>query len=349
LLKTLKLILLFEINKKILLLNNFSDYISNNFVLALAPMEDITDSSFRQICKSYGADLMVTEFIAADGLIREAEKSRRKLNFHEMERPLGIQIFGNNVESVVAAVKIAEEAKPDFIDLNFGCPVKKVVDKGGGAALLKDIPKMIQITSEVVKSTNIPVTAKTRLGWDEKSIVIYSLAEQLQDAGIAMLTIHGRTKSQMYKGEANWGPIGDVKNNPRMHIPVIGNGDIDSPESALLVKNKYGVNGIMIGRAAIGNPWIFRDVKEYLNSGQTPMLVSIQERIAVVTDQLLRSINHKGERLAILETRKHYSGIFRALPDFKPFRMKLVIAESLEEVFSIFRELESFYANKIVN
>jgi nifR3 family TIM-barrel protein len=326
-------------------LNNFSDYISSNFTLALAPMEDITDSAFRQICKSFGADLLFTEFIAADGLIRGAEKSRRKLNFLEMERPLGIQIFGNNVESLVAAVKIAEESNPDFIDLNFGCPVKKVVDKGGGAALLKDIPKMIHITSEVVKSTHIPVTAKTRLGWDEKNIVIYNLAEQLQDAGIVMLTIHGRTKSQMYKGIADWGPIGEVMNNSRMHIPIIGNGDIDSPESALEVKVKFGVNGIMIGRAAIGNPWIFRDIKDHLTSGKTPQSISIQERIEVVTRQLLRSINNKGERLAILETRKHYSGIFRALHDFKPFRMRLVVAKDKEEVFDILKEIETYYSN----
>ncbi len=324
---------------------NFREYISSNFVLALAPMEDITDSSFRQICKSFGADLLVTEFIAADGLIREAEKSRMKLNFLEQERPLGIQIFGYNIDSVVAAVKIAEEVNPDFIDLNFGCPVKKVVDKGGGAALLKDIPKMIQITTEVVKSTHIPVTVKTRLGWDEKSIVIYDLAERLQDTGIAMLTIHGRTKSQMYKGTANWDQIGAVKNNPRIQIPIIGNGDIDGPEIALEVKNKYGVNGIMIGRAAIGNPWIFRDIKNYLNSGIMPQNVSIQERIEVVTRQLLRSISNKGERLSILETRKHYSGIFRALPDFKPFRMRLVVAENLEAVFAIFKEVEEFYAD----
>jgi tRNA-dihydrouridine synthase B len=308
-------------------------------------MEDITDSSFRQVCKSFGADLLVTEFIAADGLIREAEKSRRKLNFVEMERPLGIQIFGNNVDSMVSAVKIAEETNPDFIDLNFGCPVKKVVDKGGGAALLKDIPKMIQITLQVVKSTRIPITVKTRLGWDDNNIVIFNLAEQLQDAGISMLTIHGRTKSQMYKGIANWIPIGDVKNNPRIHIPIIGNGDIDSCEMAMEVKNKYGINGIMIGRAAIGNPWIFRDIKEYLNSGKSPQSVSIQERIGVVTSQLKRSINNKGERLAILETRKHYNGIFRALPDFKTFRMKLVVAESKEEVFNIFNEIERFYTD----
>lgn len=326
-------------------MNNFSDYISSNFILALAPMEDITDSAFRQICKSFGADLLFTEFIAADGLIREAEKSRRKLNFLEMERPLGIQIFGNNTESLIAAVKIAEEANPDFIDLNFGCPVKKVVDKGGGAALLKDVPKMIHITSEVVRSAKVPVTVKTRLGWDEKNIVIQNLAEQLQDVGIAMLTIHGRTKSQMYKGKADWGPIGEVKNNPRMHIPIIGNGDIDSPESALEAKVRFGMNGIMIGRAAIGNPWIFRDIKDYLNSGKSPQTVSIQERIEVVTRQLFRSINNKGERLAVLEIRKHYSGIFRALHDFKPFRMRLVVADNKEEVFDILKEIETYYSD----
>jgi len=324
-------------------LKNFSEYISNNFVLALAPMEDITDSSYRQICKSFGADILVTEFIAADGLIREAEKSRRKLNFQEAERPLGIQIFGNNVESVVAAVKIAEEVNPDFIDLNFGCPVRKVVDKGGGAALLRDVPKMIHITSEVVKSTKIPVTAKTRLGWDEKSIIIYDLAEQLQDAGITMLTIHGRTKAQMYKGTANWDHIGEVKNNPRMHIPIIGNGDIDSPESALMVKNKYGVNGIMVGRAAIGNPWIFRDIKEYLDTGRIHEPPEIAERIDICNQHLMSSINNKGERTAVLEIRKHYSGIFRSLPDFKPFRMKLVTAVDKEEILGIFQEIEAFY------
>lgn len=326
-------------------MTDFREYINNNFVLALAPMEDITDSAFRQLCKSFGADLLVTEFIAADGLIREAEKSRRKLNFEEVERPLGIQIFGKNVESVVAAVKIAEAANPDFIDLNYGCPVKKVVNKGGGAALLKDIPKMIHMTTEVVKSTKLPITVKTRLGWDEKNIVIQDLAERLQDTGIAMLTIHGRTKSQMYKGTADWGPIGEIKNNPRIHIPIIGNGDIDSPEMALEAKNKYGVNGIMIGRAAIGNPWIFRDIKEYLNSGKKTPPPLIKERIAVCTQHIMSSINNKGERLAVLETRKHYSGIFRALPDFKPFRMKLVHAENKEEVFGIFEEIESFYAD----
>lgn len=312
-------------------------------------MEDITDSAFRQLCKIYGADIMITEFIAADGLIREAEKSRRKLNFLEVERPLGIQIFGNNPESVVAAVKIAEEVNPDFIDLNFGCPVKKVVDKGGGAALLKDIPKMIQITSEAVKSTKIPLTVKTRLGWDEKNIVIYDLAERLQDTGIAMLSIHGRTKSQMYKGTANWEPIGEVKNNPRIHIPIMGNGDIDSAEKALEAKNKYGVNGLMIGRAAIGNPWIFRDIKEYLRSGNIPPSPTVHERIEVCSQHLISSINNKGERLAILEIRKHYSGIFRALPDFKPFRMKLVVAENKDEVFGIFKEIEAFYSDHQIN
>jgi len=314
-----------------------------DFILALAPMEDVTDSAFRKICKSYGADMVFTEFVAADGLLRNAEKSKRKLLFDEGERPIGIQLFGNNVDSIVAAAKIAEEALPDFLDLNFGCPVKKVVDKGGGAALLKDIPKMISIATAVVRNTSIPVFAKTRLGWDEKNLVITQLAEQLQDAGISALTIHARTKSQMYKGSADWTLIGEVKNNPRVSIPVIGNGDVDSPQRALEVKEMYGVDGVMIGRAAIGNPWIFKDVKEFLDSGKISEPPSIDERIAMARQHLTSSINNKGERLAVLEMRKHYSCIFRALPDFKQFRMKLVTADSYAEVAGIFNEILAFY------
>jgi tRNA-dihydrouridine synthase B len=324
-------------------LNNFVENLFSKFILALAPMEDVTDTSFRKICKSYGADLVFTEFVAADGLLRNAEKSKKKLNFDEEERPIGIQLFGNNSDSLVSAARIAEEADPDFIDLNFGCPVKKIVEKGGGAALLKDIPKMIAITSEVIKNTKKPVFVKTRLGWDEKNIVITQLAEQLQDAGISALTIHGRTKVQMYKGEADWTLIGEVKNNPRITIPIIGNGDVDSPQKALEMKNRYGVNGIMIGRAAIGNPWIFKDIKEYLNSGKTPIPPLISERIEMATQHLVGSINNKGERLAILEMRKHYSSIFRALPDFKQFRMKLVTADSFSEVKDILNEISGFY------
>ncbi len=332
----------FKYNRKFIL-KNFIDDIFSRFIVALAPMEDVTDTSFRRICKSYGADLVFTEFVAADGLLRNGEKSWKKLHFDEDERPIGIQLFGNNAESLVAAAKIAEEADPDFIDLNFGCPVKKVVDKGGGAALLKDIPRMIQITKDVVRNTEKPVFVKTRLGWDEKSIVITGLAEQLQDAGISALTIHGRTKVQMYKGSADWTLIGEVKNNPRIIIPVIGNGDVDSAEKAKEMKDRYGIDGVMIGRAAIGNPWIFRAIKEYLNSGQTVTPPLISERLEMALRHLASSVNNKGERLAILEMRKHYSNIFRALPDFRQFRMKLVTADSFEAVKDIFKEVAEFY------
>ncbi len=314
-----------------------------DFIIALAPMEDITDSSFRSICKSFGADMLVSEFVAADALIRNIEKSFNKMQFNEAERPLGIQLFGNKPEAMAAAAKFATAVKPDFIDLNFGCPVKKIVDKGGGAALLKDIPKMVQIAEAVVKSTNIPVTAKTRLGWDEKNIVIQQVAEQLQDVGVQLLTIHGRTKSQMYKGVADWTMIGEVKNNPKIHIPIIGNGDVDSHLKALEMKLAYGVDGIMIGRAAIGNPWIFRDVKDFLFSGKLPQTPTINERIAICLQHLSKSINTKGERLALLEMRKHYSGMFRALHDFKPFRMKLVTVDTYQEILDTLEEVRVFY------
>ena len=241
------------------------------------------------------------------------------------------------------AAKIVEEVQPDFIDLNFGCPVKKIVDKGGGAALLKDIPKMVAITNAVVKKTSIPITAKTRLGWDDKNLVIATVAEQLQDVGVKLLTIHGRTKSQMYKGVADWKLIGEVKNNPKIFIPIIGNGDIDSAEKALEMKTRYGVDGIMIGRAAIGNPWIFREIKDFLNTGKLPLPPAIGELIAIAMQHLVSSINNKGERLAILEMRKHYSGMFRALADFKPFRMKLVTVNTFAEVQEIFGEIKAFY------
>ena len=315
-----------------------------DFIIALAPMEDITDSSFRSICKAFGVDMLVSEFVAADALIRNVEKSFNKMQFNEAERPLGIQIFGNNPESMASAAKFATEAKPDFIDLNFGCPVKKIVDKGGGAALLKDIPKMVQIADAVVKSTNIPITAKTRIGWDEKNIVIQQVAEQLQDVGVQLLTIHGRTKSQMYKGVADWTMIGEVKNNPKIHIPIIGNGDVDSHLKALEMKLTYGVDGIMIGRAAIGNPWIFRDIKDFLFSEKLPQTPTIDERIAICLQHLSKSIQTKGERLALLEMRKHYSGMFRALHDFKPFRMKLVTVDTYPEILETLEEVRTFYA-----
>ncbi|MEI6124031.1 MAG: tRNA dihydrouridine synthase DusB [Bacteroidota bacterium] len=315
----------------------------SDFIIALAPMEDITDSSFRGICKSFGADMLVSEFVAADALIRNVEKSFRKIQFSASERPFGVQLFGNNPENMALAAKIVEEVQPDFIDLNFGCPVKKIVDKGGGAALLKDIPKMVAITNAVVKKTSIPITAKTRLGWDDKNLVIATVAEQLQDVGVKLLTIHGRTKSQMYKGVADWKLIGEVKNNPKIFIPIIGNGDIDSAEKALEMKTRYGVDGIMIGRAAIGNPWIFREIKDFLNTGKLPLPPAIGELIAIAMQHLVSSINNKGERLAILEMRKHYSGMFRALADFKPFRMKLVTVNTFAEVQEIFGEIKAFY------
>jgi tRNA-dihydrouridine synthase B len=302
-------------------------------------MEDVTDSPFRSICKSFGADVLVTEFISADGLIRDAWKSCLKMQFNPAERPIGIQIFGNNTTSMVRAAEMAETFHPDFIDLNFGCPVRKIVMKGGGAALLEDIPKMAGMTKAVVKAVRVPVTVKTRLGWDEQHKDIVEIAERLQDAGIRMITIHGRTRSQLYKGHADWTLIGEVKNNPRMKIPVIGNGDIDSGPKALEMKSLFGVDGIMIGRAATGNPWIFREVQTYLATGRHAPVPDIHERINVLRQHIKKSVLYKGERPTLLELRKQYSGYFRGLPDFKQFRMQLVTAESLEAVGMILREI----------
>lgn len=317
-------------------------FLSENIVV-LAPMEDVTDSSFRKVCKYNGADIVETEFVASDALIRNIEKSLKKLHFSEEERPLGIQIFGNNEHTMVEAVKIAGNYKPDFIDLNFGCPVRKVVEKGGGAALLKDIPKMLKIVDVVVKSTSLPVFVKTRLGWDEKKLLIVELAEKLQDCGISALTIHARTKVQMYAGLADWTLIGEVKNNPRMHIPVIGNGDVDSPEKALEMKNRYGVDGLMIGRASIGNPWIFREIKHYLKTGILLSPPRVDERIETCRRHLTSAIAEKSEKTAILQMRKHYGGYFRAFPDFKKFRMKLVTCLSFSEISDILNEILLHY------
>lgn len=316
-----------------------------DFPVLLAPMEDITDPPFRIICREMGASAVITEFIAADGLIRDVGKSIKKMDFNEAERPLGIQIFGNKVDAMVNAALVAANANPDFIDLNFGCPVRKIVNKGGGAALLQDIPLMLAITNEVVKAVNIPVTVKTRLGWDEKSKVIVTLAEQLQDIGIAAITIHGRTRAQMYSGNADWELIGEVKNNQRMFIPVIGNGDITDGESALKAKNTYGVDGIMIGRAAVGNPWLFRDINHFLATGDALSSPTIRERVAVCTRHLTESINWKGELTALLEIRRHYSHYFKGLPDFKPFRMKLMLAHSALEVFDILLAISDKYGD----
>lgn len=313
------------------------------FPLLLAPMEDITDPPFRLICREMGASAVVTEFIAADGLIRDVEKSIKKLEFSEKERPVGIQLFGSTVESMVNAAKVADEANPDFIDINFGCPVRKIVNKGGGAALLQDIPLLLSITREVVKAVKRPVTVKTRLGWDEKSKIIVPLAEQLQDLGISMLTIHGRTRAQLYSGISDWTLIGEVKNNPRIHIPIIGNGDITDIASAVHARRTYGVDGIMIGRAAVGNPWLFRDIQHYFSSGVTLPSPSLNERVDLCTRHLTESIRWKGEMSGLLETRRHYPHYFKGLPDFKPFRMKLMTTTSVLEVMEIFEEIRSKY------
>ncbi|MDP4281383.1 MAG: tRNA dihydrouridine synthase DusB [Bacteroidota bacterium] len=307
--------------------------------LILAPMEDVTDSPFRAICKSFGADLLITEFISSEGLVREAEKSRMKMLFREEERPIGIQIFGHSVENMQQAAEIAAAQNPDFIDLNFGCPVRKVVVKGGGAALLNDIPKMIRMTEAVVKSTSLPVTAKTRLGWDESRKDIVDIAEKLQDAGIQAISIHARTKAQLYGGKADWTLIGEVKNNPRMKIPVFGNGDITSAIIAKEMKERYGVDGLMIGRAAIGNPWIFREIRAWLDREVLIPPVTMAERIDVLKEHLRRSIDYKGERRAILELRKFYGGYFKGIPGFKKNRLKLVTADTFEEVLTILDEI----------
>lgn len=319
-----------------------------SFPLILAPMEDVTDSPFRVICKQHGADVLVTEFIAAEGLIRDAEKSNNKMRFAAEERPLGIQIFGGNVESMMQAAGVAEAARPDFIDLNFGCPVRKIVMKGGGAALLQDIPKMIRITEAVVKSTSLPVTVKTRLGWDDSHKDIVEIAERLQDVGISAIAIHGRTRAQLYGGEADWTLIGKVKNNPYMKIPVFGNGDVVSGPKAEEMKNRYGVDGILIGRAATGNPWIFREIKSWLKDHSIPPEPSISERVAVVRQHLEASIQYKGERATLFEIRKLYSGYFRGIPNFKSWRMQMVTAASTEVVLTILLLIEQNAANPTI-
>jgi nifR3 family TIM-barrel protein len=312
-----------------------------DFPVMLAPMEDISDPPFRKICKKLGADVVFTEFIASEGLIRDAQKSRKKLEFSEEERPLGIQIFGNKVEAMVMAARLAEEMNPDFIDLNFGCPVRKIVNKGGGAALLQDIPLLLEITEAVVKSVKKPVTVKTRLGWDEKSKLIVQLAEQLQDIGISALTIHGRTRAQLYAGKADWTLIAEVKNNPRMYIPIIGNGDVIDGPSAAEKRAQTGVDGIMIGRAATGNPWIFREVKHFLKTGEQMQGPDLSERIDVCRSHLLTSVEWKGEMVGLLETRRHYASYFKGIADFKQYRLKLVTAQTIEEILSIIEEIRT--------
>ncbi|NDB33775.1 MAG: tRNA dihydrouridine synthase DusB [Flavobacteriia bacterium] len=310
------------------------------FPLLLAPMEDVSDPPFRALCKKHGADVMYTEFISSEGLIRDAAKSVQKMDIFEYERPIGVQIFGSDEESMVKAAQIIEEVQPDLIDINYGCPVKKVACKGAGAALLQDIPKMVRLTKAVVNAVKIPVTVKTRLGWDDTTKNIYETAERLQDIGIEALTIHGRTRSQMYKGPADWTLIGEVKNNPRMRIPIFGNGDIDSPEKAMLFKKMYGVDGVMIGRAAIGYPWIFNEIKRYMCDQVQELPPTIAQRIAAVEEHLEFSIRWKGERVGIAEMKRHYTNYFKGLAYFKTYRTKLVLANEKEEVLDILSELK---------
>jgi hypothetical protein len=306
-------------------------------------MEDVSDPPFRELCKEQGCDLMFTEFISVEGLIRDAEKSLHKLDIYEEERPIGVQIFGAELDSMMQATKIVEAAKPELIDINYGCPVKKVVCKLAGAGILQDIPKMIKLTEAVVKSTDLPVTVKTRLGWDESSIKIVEVAERLQDVGIKAISIHGRTRVQMYKGEADWTKIAEVKENPRMRIPVFGNGDIDSPLKALEYKNKYGVDGIMIGRASIGYPWIFREIKHYLKTGKLLQPPTVEERVYAAKKHLLRSVDWKGLKTGIAEMRMHYTNYFRSFPNIKSYRARLVTEYDLETLMAIFDEIEREY------
>lgn len=303
-----------------------------DFPLLLAPMEDVSDPPFRALCKKHGADLMYTEFISSEGLIRDAAKSIQKMDIYEYERPVGIQIFGYDIDSMREATKIIEKTNPDIIDINFGCPVKKVTCKGAGAGMLQDIPKLIRMTNEIVKATNLPVTVKTRLGWDDKSKFVVTTAEKLQDVGVEAISIHGRTRVQLYKGDADWTLIGEVKNNPRMHIPIFGNGDVNSPEKVLEYKNRYGVDGIMIGRASIGNPWFFNEVKHFLATGTHLPPQDISARVLAAKDHLKMSVEWKGVNLAIAEMKRHYTNYFKGISHFKEYRTKLVTSNDLWEV-----------------
>jgi hypothetical protein len=310
-----------------------------NFPLLLAPMEDVSDPPFRALCKEQGADVVYTEFISSEGLIRNAAKSTIKLDIYEQERPVGIQIFGANLDSMLKTVEIVEASKPDFIDINFGCPVKKVVSKGAGAGILKDIDLMVSLTQAMVKHTKLPITVKTRLGWDHESIKIEEVAERLQDVGCQAIAIHGRTRAQMYKGDADWRPIAAVKNNPRMHIPVFGNGDVNSPEKAKIMRDDFGLDGAMIGRASIGNPWFFKEVKHFLKTGDHLPPPGMKERVETAKRHLEMAIKWKGEKLGVFETRRHYSNYFRGVTGIKPYRMKMVTSDASEDVFKVLDEV----------
>ena len=322
---------------------NIGDISLPDFPLLLAPMEDVSDPPFRALCKENGADVVYTEFISSEGLIRDAAKSVMKLDIYEKERPVGIQIFGANLDSMLQSVEIVERSNPDIIDINFGCPVKKVVSKGAGAGILRDIDKMVSLTKAMVEHTKLPVTVKTRLGWDHDSIKIVEVAERLQDVGCKAIAIHGRTRVQMYKGQANWKPIAEVKNNSRMHIPVFGNGDVDSPEAAKRMRDEYGLDGAMIGRASIGNPWFFNEVKQYLSTGEKLHPPTMAERVEAARRHLQMAIDWKGEKLGVFETRRHYTNYFRGIPHFKEYRMKMVTSDDAADVFAAFDEvLEKF-------
>ncbi|WP_159022094.1 tRNA dihydrouridine synthase DusB [Formosa sp. L2A11] len=304
-----------------------------DFPLLLAPMEDVSDPPFRALCKEQGADVVYTEFISSEGLIRDAAKSTMKLDIYEKERPVGIQIFGANLDSMLQTVDIVTRSKPDIIDINFGCPVKKVVSKGAGAGILKDIDLMVSLTEAMVKRTHLPITVKTRLGWDHDSIRIMEVAERLQDVGCKAISIHGRTRAQMYKGDADWGPIADVKNNPRMHIPVFGNGDVDTPEKAMKMRDEYGLDGCMIGRASIGNPWFFKQVKHFFETGEHLDPITIEARVEAAKRHLQMAIDWKGEILGVFETRRHYTNYFKGIPHFKEYRQRIVTSDASKDVF----------------
>ena len=310
------------------------------YPLFLAPMEDITDPSFRMICKINGADFMYTEFVSSDGLIRDGQKSLKKLDIYDFERPIGIQLYGHLTESMVEAAVIAEQAKPELIDINFGCPVKKIANRGAGAGMLRNIPLMIEMTEAIIKAVKLPVTVKTRLGWDDDNKNIVDIAEKLQDVGIAALTIHGRTRAQLYKGNAEWDLIGKVKNNPRMKIPIIGNGDIDGPVKAKDMFDKYGVDGIMIGRATVGRPWIFRDIKHFLKCGELLPEPSVNEKADLALLHLGKSLEFKEGKRAIFEMRRHLSNYFKGLPHFKETRLKLLTSLEVDEIKNIIEEIK---------
>jgi nifR3 family TIM-barrel protein len=308
-------------------------------------MEDVSDPPFRRLCKMHGADLMYSEFISSEGLIRDAMKSRMKLDIFDYERPVGIQIFGGDEEAMALSAKIVETVQPDLVDINFGCPVKKVVCKGAGAGVLKDIDLMVRLTKAVIKSTHLPVTVKTRLGWDESSINIDEVAERLQDIGVQALTVHARTRAQMYKGHSDWTHIERIKNNPRISMPIFGNGDIDSPEKALEYKNKFGLDGMMIGRAAIGYPWIFNEIKHFFKTGEKLAPPTVTDRVEAAQNHLIWSMEWKGERVGIVEMRRHYTNYFKGIQDFKPYKQRLVTTDGHNELFDIFNQIKEVYAN----